>query len=180
MPTDSSGKEKLVHLVDLQPQTEEYKKVLTEFNKTMNPGQKANTPVTTVASSLGMPIHRYAVGHRQASIHAMTVPAATFTGQGMAYNSIEAIQRVQNPTLYGQYQAKMREMEKQNPPGHKNEWLLWHGTRPDTCQKVNIQGFNRSFAGQNGKSILDVCLKFSGWVMPLQTELTPIFLLNES
>ena len=153
MPTDASGKEEPVSLVDLNPQSEEYKKVQTEFNKTMNPGQMnpATIPVASSQPAVGMPVSlsraRY---HPQIFTHAL-VPAATITGRGMAYNKIEKIQRVQNPMVYSQYQAKMREMEKQNPPGHKNEWLLWHGTQPSTCQKINIQGFNRSFAGQNGK-----------------------------
>ena len=72
-------------------------------------------------------------------------------GYSVVYNRVEKIQRVQNPTLYAQYQASKREMDKHNPQGHKNERLLWHGTQATTCEKINSQGFNRSFAGQNGR-----------------------------
>ena len=67
-----------------------------------------------------------------------------------AYQNIK-IQRIQNPTLYGQYVARRKEMDKQNPPGHQNERLLFHGTSADTVPKINLQGFNRGFSGKNGK-----------------------------
>ena len=43
-------------------------------------------------------------------------------------------------------------MDKQNPLGHQNEKKLFHGTASDVCEKINAQGFNRTFAGKNGKS----------------------------
>ena len=61
------------------------------------------------------------------------------------------IQRVQNTMLYGQYIARKNAMEKLNTPGTNNETLLFHGTSLDTIPKINSQGFNRSFAGKNGK-----------------------------
>ena len=64
---------------------------------------------------------------------------------------IVSIQRVQNTVLYGQYSARKKAMENLIPPGTKYENLLFHGTRADTCNKINSQGFNRSFAGLNGK-----------------------------
>ena len=66
-------------------------------------------------------------------------------------NQIISIQRLQNPTLYKQYTVKKREMEKHNPPGYQNEQWLWHGTTPDTLDKINTRGFDRNFAGKNGK-----------------------------
>ena len=64
---------------------------------------------------------------------------------------IVSIQRVQNTVLYGQYSARKKAMENIFPPGTKYENLLFHGTSADTCHKINSQGFNRSFAGVNGK-----------------------------
>ena len=70
--------------------------------------------------------------------------------KGSSYNQIVSIQRLQNPVLYQQYMVRKKEMDKHNPPGHQNERWLFHGTSPDTLDKINTQGFNRSFAGKNG------------------------------
>ena len=70
--------------------------------------------------------------------------------KGLNYKQIVSIQRIQNPVLYQQYKVKLREMVKHNPPGHQNEQWLFHGTSPDALDKINTQGFNRSFAGKNG------------------------------
>ena len=70
--------------------------------------------------------------------------------QGKAYNNIVKIQRIQNPTLYAQYNAKKKAMDK-HMPRHQNELQLFHGTTGDNCSKINMTSFNRSFAGQNGK-----------------------------
>lgn len=70
---------------------------------------------------------------------------------GGVYNSIFRIQRIQNLSLYSQYIAKKNNMDKNNKSGHQNEMLLYHGTSVDTCDKINRQGFNRSFSGKNGK-----------------------------
>ena len=67
------------------------------------------------------------------------------------YNGIVKIQRIQNPMLYAQYIAKKKVMKKHNLPGFQNEQRLFHGTPADICPKINQQGFNRSFAGKNGK-----------------------------
>ena len=73
--------------------------------------------------------------------------------KGSNYNQIVSIQRIQHPGLYHQYIVKKKEMDKHNPPGHQNELWLFHGTSPDTLDKINNQGFNRSFAGKNGMLI---------------------------
>lgn len=75
-----------------------------------------------------------------------------------AYNSIIKIQRIQNLVLYAQYIAKKKEMDKSNSPGHQNEMQLFHGTAPNTCLKINQQGFNRSFSGKNGKCNQNPCV----------------------
>ena len=64
---------------------------------------------------------------------------------------IVSIQRVQNIVLYAQYVARKKVMEKLNPPGTKNENMLFHGTDVLACHKINSQGFNRSFSGAHGK-----------------------------
>ena len=141
MPKDTSGKEEPVYLVDLPQGAGEYRKVLKEFDKTMNLGLPLQQGVIAARASLGLRAFNTGLGYG-----------------GTTYTRIQKIQRVQNPMLYSQYQAKKKEMEKQNPSGHKNEWLLWHGTQSSTCQKINTQGFNRSFAGHNGKHALLFCL----------------------
>ena len=72
--------------------------------------------------------------------------------KGTNYTKIISIQRVQKPALYQQYMIKKKEMDKNNPQGYQNERWLWHGTSPDTFDKINTRGFDRSFAGKNGKS----------------------------
>ena len=79
---------------------------------------------------------------------------------GTSYTKIVKIQRIQNPMLYAQYVAKKKVMEKHNPPGFQNEQRLFHGTPAYICPQINQQGFNRSFAGKNGKipSVFFVCI----------------------
>ncbi|WAR21755.1 PAR15-like protein [Mya arenaria] len=59
------------------------------------------------------------------------------------------IEKVQNKSLWLQYEAKKKQLEGQNPAGTKNEQLLWHGTSEDTVDSVNAHGFNRSYCGRN-------------------------------
>ncbi|XP_003388008.1 PREDICTED: poly [ADP-ribose] polymerase 14-like [Amphimedon queenslandica] len=78
-----------------------------------------------------------------------TAETAFNTTMAGKYAKILSIQRLQNPTLYKQYAVRKKEMEKHNPNGHQNERLLWHGTSPDTLDKINTRGFDRNFAGKN-------------------------------
>ncbi|XP_003390636.1 PREDICTED: poly [ADP-ribose] polymerase 14-like [Amphimedon queenslandica] len=78
-----------------------------------------------------------------------TAETAFNTTMAGKYAKILSIQRLQNPTLYKQYAVRKKEMEKHNPDGHQNERLLWHGTSPDTLDKINTRGFDRNFAGKN-------------------------------
>ncbi len=131
LPVDpATGKEVPVHVVDLVPGGPEYAMVESEFHKTMH--------VQSVATQL------------QASLGVVGPQLGRIRAQPPNYNSIVRIQRVQNPTQYGLYSTKKREMDKHNPDGHPNEMKLFHGTRHDTCAKINSQSFNRSYAGQNG------------------------------
>lgn len=60
------------------------------------------------------------------------------------------IERIQNPELHTQYEAKKAQMLKQNK-GIELEKILWHGTSSDVIQNINREGFNRSFCGKNCK-----------------------------
>ncbi|KAL7848452.1 hypothetical protein AOLI_G00231700 [Acnodon oligacanthus] len=59
------------------------------------------------------------------------------------------IERVQNSTLWKNYEIQKKHFEEKNR--HKNnEKKLFHGTGPDNIDKINHQGFNRSYAGMHG------------------------------
>ncbi|KAK3606050.1 hypothetical protein CHS0354_006395 [Potamilus streckersoni] len=58
------------------------------------------------------------------------------------------IERIQNKTLYSQYQSKRKLIDEMNP-GQKNEMDLWHGTAGQAVNSINVHGFNRSFCGKN-------------------------------
>uniref|UniRef100_A0A3Q1ECK2 Macro domain-containing protein n=1 Tax=Acanthochromis polyacanthus TaxID=80966 RepID=A0A3Q1ECK2_9TELE len=60
------------------------------------------------------------------------------------------VQRVQNTTLFQNYQLMKKQLEVKNK--HKNnERLLFHGTGSNAIDLINKQGFNRSYAGAHGK-----------------------------
>ena len=111
MPKDSSGKEIMCYVVDLQPSDLEYQEVHTAFISTMPPAGSA-------ASDL--------------------------------WKGVVKIQRIQNPALYAQYAGRKKIMEKENPR-IQNERRLFHGCKGDVVKNIHHQGFNRSFAGANGK-----------------------------
>ncbi|XP_076461058.1 uncharacterized protein LOC143293737 [Babylonia areolata] len=59
---------------------------------------------------------------------------------------IQKIERIQNPTLYKQYQALKQEMETSMPPNKPCELTkLWHGTKSEAVDGIIRYGFNRSF-----------------------------------
>ena len=60
------------------------------------------------------------------------------------------IERIQNRMLLQQYYAKLKLLEKQNPPNCTNERMLWHGTANEAVPSINTYGFNRSYCGKNG------------------------------
>ena len=74
--------------------------------------------------------------------------------RGGNYTEIIRIQRVQNPGLFSQYCLKKESMDLSNPPTHQNEQRLFHGTDFDSAQKINTNGFNRSYVGRNGEDII--------------------------
>ena len=65
--------------------------------------------------------------------------------------NIVSIERIQNPSLYYPYMARKQSMEEKNGT-QENELQLFHGTKHESVKAINLQGFNRSFCGQNGKS----------------------------
>ena len=77
---------------------------------------------------------------------------------------IVSIERIQNPSLYLPYAVKKYTMEKQYRSEFECERKLFHGTREDATHMINAQGFNRVFAGKNGKFYYDthalISLKF--------------------
>ncbi|XP_064420141.1 protein mono-ADP-ribosyltransferase PARP14 [Latimeria chalumnae] len=61
---------------------------------------------------------------------------------------IDQIERIQNPALWMNYQIKKKSMDTKNG-NTKNEKRLFHGTRLDSINLINKDGFNRSYAGMN-------------------------------
>ncbi|MBN3307503.1 PAR14 polymerase, partial [Amia calva] len=58
------------------------------------------------------------------------------------------IERIQNPSLWKNYQIRKQALEDKN--GHQNnERRLFHGTSEPTIKTINYHGFNRSYAGKN-------------------------------
>ncbi|WAR21775.1 PAR15-like protein [Mya arenaria] len=53
------------------------------------------------------------------------------------------IEKVQNKSVWLQYEAKKKQLEGQNPAGTKKEQFLWHGTSEDIVDSVNAHGFNK-------------------------------------
>ena len=69
--------------------------------------------------------------------------------------TIVKIERIQNPTLYAQYAASKKLMDRTNPPNTTNERRLYHGCAGDVVQQIIYGGFDRSYAGRNGKNIVN-------------------------
>ena len=68
-----------------------------------------------------------------------------------AINEILTISRIQNPQLYMSYIIRKQAMDKANKSTN-NERSLFHGTLEESCVAINHHGFNRSYAGKNGKN----------------------------
>ncbi|KAJ8393744.1 hypothetical protein AAFF_G00056590 [Aldrovandia affinis] len=58
------------------------------------------------------------------------------------------IQRIQHQEQWRRYAVSKQAVEKKYP-NNKIEQVLYHGTTKDICQKINKNGFNRSFCGRN-------------------------------
>ncbi|TSM60544.1 Poly [ADP-ribose] polymerase 14 [Bagarius yarrelli] len=58
------------------------------------------------------------------------------------------IQRIQSQSQWQRYCVLKQAVDKKYPK-QKNEQFLYHGTTKEICQKINKNGFNRSFCGRN-------------------------------
>ncbi|XP_051998490.1 LOW QUALITY PROTEIN: protein mono-ADP-ribosyltransferase PARP14-like [Xyrauchen texanus] len=58
------------------------------------------------------------------------------------------IDRIQSQSQWHRYCVLKQAVDKKYPK-QPNEHLLYHGTTKDICQKINKNGFNRSFCGRN-------------------------------
>ncbi|XP_067113157.1 protein mono-ADP-ribosyltransferase PARP14-like isoform X1 [Osmerus mordax] len=71
-----------------------------------------------------------------------------FRKTGLA-SAIIKIERVQNGSLWKNYQIKKKHLENKNKHTN-NEKQLFHGTSSSSIGHINDNGFNRSYAGQHG------------------------------
>ncbi|KAK7487456.1 hypothetical protein BaRGS_00021297, partial [Batillaria attramentaria] len=62
--------------------------------------------------------------------------------------TIKTIERLENATLWQQYQSQKYKMDQQNV-NCNNEKTLWHGTHADAVDRIAQNGFNRSYCGKN-------------------------------
>ncbi len=69
------------------------------------------------------------------------------------YSSIQSIQHLQNTLLYSQYNARKKEMVKQNPSGHENEKWLFHRILSEDIDGVSARGFGYSLITHKGELI---------------------------
>ncbi|XP_036426953.1 protein mono-ADP-ribosyltransferase PARP14 isoform X2 [Colossoma macropomum] len=58
------------------------------------------------------------------------------------------IHRIQSQRQWQRYSVLKQAVDKKYP-NQANERFLYHGTTKDICQKINKNGFNRSFCGRN-------------------------------
>ena len=81
--------------------------------------------------------------------------------------NILSIERIQNPLLYQSYMVRKRKMDEDT--GGDNEKQLFHGTEARNINRINTQGFNRSFWGSaHGRQY--VKLNFTFTVFPILHE----------
>ncbi|XP_067664224.1 protein mono-ADP-ribosyltransferase PARP14-like [Haliotis asinina] len=62
---------------------------------------------------------------------------------------IKQVHRIQNPLLHKKYRAEEERLHIQNGWDNINERILWHGTSKDAVDKINRNGFDRSYSGKN-------------------------------
>ncbi|XP_056322010.1 protein mono-ADP-ribosyltransferase PARP14-like isoform X2 [Danio aesculapii] len=61
---------------------------------------------------------------------------------------VQQIDRIQSQSQWQRYSVLKQAVDKKYPT-QSNERLLYHGTTREICQKINKNGFNRSFCGRN-------------------------------
>lgn len=70
---------------------------------------------------------------------------------------------MQNVHLRRAYEVQKKHIcDKNRQEGGAREKLLYHGTTQDSCDSIMKTGFNRRFAGQNGKDPRDQVAVISG------------------
>lgn len=70
------------------------------------------------------------------------------------------IERIQNLTLYKQYEALKRQIEDAMPnTKHCERKHLWHGTKPEAVDGINKYGFNRSYSDLASEFLSSCALK---------------------
>uniref|UniRef100_A0A8C2D0I9 Poly [ADP-ribose] polymerase n=1 Tax=Cyprinus carpio TaxID=7962 RepID=A0A8C2D0I9_CYPCA len=62
--------------------------------------------------------------------------------------NVKPIDRIQSQSQWQRYCVLKQAVDKKYPK-QTNERLLYHGTTKEICQKINKNGFNRSFCGRN-------------------------------
>ena len=66
------------------------------------------------------------------------------------------IERVQNPSLYLQYDIYKRSVKQHMITTEPVERELFHGTDAAGIESILQSGFDRNFAGKNGKLFLQI------------------------
>ncbi|XP_002732880.1 protein mono-ADP-ribosyltransferase PARP14-like [Saccoglossus kowalevskii] len=76
--------------------------------------------------------------------------ATTFnaTADAAQNHQIVKIERIQHEDRFKGYSLKKKQLENKNKRW-KNERTLYHGTKKDVVDKIIVDGFNRSYAGDN-------------------------------
>ena len=72
------------------------------------------------------------------------------------YTQIIRIERIQNERWYIQYLAHSRNFK--TLLNTDTEKCLYHGCPEQAASSIMVDGFNRSFAGVNGKVSFDLCV----------------------
>uniref|UniRef100_A0A8C1M6T5 Poly [ADP-ribose] polymerase n=1 Tax=Cyprinus carpio TaxID=7962 RepID=A0A8C1M6T5_CYPCA len=72
----------------------------------------------------------------------------TLQSDSVEYKNIKTIDRIQSQSQWQRYCVLKQAVDKKYPK-QTNEHLLYHGTTKEICQKINKNGFNRSFCGRN-------------------------------
>uniref|UniRef100_F6XTC5 Poly [ADP-ribose] polymerase n=3 Tax=Ciona intestinalis TaxID=7719 RepID=F6XTC5_CIOIN len=76
-----------------------------------------------------------------------------FITTGTPIKAVQQLLRIQNCSQYGQFQSKRDEVMselKANGLPYPPTRELFHGTTSDITEKICREGFNRSYAGENG------------------------------
>lgn len=127
-----------MEVVVLSPTSEEYKKIEKDFLQSSK--HQDVSPVQVVQVWQKTILIRFC--HR-----IVTLPMLMFISKRVD----PQIRRIQSQPQWQRYCVLKQAVDKKYPK-QKNERFLYHGTTKEICQKINRNGFNRSFCGRNGMS----------------------------